>query len=155
MPTVIQRRRGTTAQTAVFTGALAELTVDTDKKTVVVHDGSTAGGFPVATMGVVQTFTKSQRGASTTDNDLSFDMSVTNHFTCTPTAGGTLTFTNIAAGQSGYILLVNNSNYVISAAATTKIVASELGRISNTGTYLIAYYSNGTNVYCTVSGNVA
>ena len=48
MATQIQRRRGTTAQHSTFTGALGELTVDTDKKTVVVHDGSTAGGFPLA-----------------------------------------------------------------------------------------------------------
>lgn len=44
----IQRRRGTTAQHSTFTGLLAELTVDTDKKTVVVHDGVTPGGFPLA-----------------------------------------------------------------------------------------------------------
>jgi hypothetical protein len=48
MPFAFQRRRGTTAQHASFTGLLAELTVDTDKDTVVVHDGSTAGGFPLA-----------------------------------------------------------------------------------------------------------
>lgn len=42
-----QRRRGTTADHAAFTGLAGELTVDTDKKTVVVHDGSTAGGFPL------------------------------------------------------------------------------------------------------------
>jgi hypothetical protein len=47
MPTQLQLRRGTTAQTAIFTGALAEVTVDTDKKTIVVHDGSTQGGFPL------------------------------------------------------------------------------------------------------------
>lgn len=48
MPTRVQTRRGTTAQHSSFTGAVGELTVDTDKKTVVVHDGSTAGGFPLA-----------------------------------------------------------------------------------------------------------
>lgn len=48
MATQIQRRRGTTAQHSTFTGALGELTVDTDKKTVVVHDGITAGGHPLA-----------------------------------------------------------------------------------------------------------
>ena len=47
MPTQLQLRRGTTAQTAIFTGALAEVTVDTDKNTLVVHDGSTQGGFPL------------------------------------------------------------------------------------------------------------
>ncbi len=48
MPTQLQLRRGKTAQTATFTGAVAEITVDTDKKTVVVHDGTTAGGFSLA-----------------------------------------------------------------------------------------------------------
>ena len=43
----LQLRGGSTAQTAAFTGALREVTVDTDKKTVVVHDGSTAGGNPL------------------------------------------------------------------------------------------------------------
>lgn len=43
----IQRRGGTTAQHSTFTGALRELTVDTDKKVVVVHDGATVGGFPL------------------------------------------------------------------------------------------------------------
>ena len=41
-----QRRRGTTANHASFTGLAGEVTVDTDKDVVVVHDGSTAGGFP-------------------------------------------------------------------------------------------------------------
>jgi Major tropism determinant N-terminal domain len=44
----IQRRGGTTAQHAGFTGALREITIDTDKKVVVVHDGATVGGFPLA-----------------------------------------------------------------------------------------------------------
>lgn len=45
----IQLRRGTTAEMNAFTGAVGEVTVDTDKKTVVVHDGTTVGGHPVAT----------------------------------------------------------------------------------------------------------
>jgi hypothetical protein len=48
MPTQIQWRRGTTAQTASFTGATGEVTVDTTKKTLVVHDGVTPGGFPLS-----------------------------------------------------------------------------------------------------------
>ena len=47
MPFAFQRRRGTTAQHASFTGLLGELTVDTDKDTVVVHDGALAGGYPL------------------------------------------------------------------------------------------------------------
>jgi hypothetical protein len=42
----IQFRRGTTAQHATFVGAPGEITVDTDKNVIVVHDGATPGGFP-------------------------------------------------------------------------------------------------------------
>jgi hypothetical protein len=48
MATQVQLRRGNNTQTLAFTGAVAEITVDTDKDTVVVHDGSTAGGIPLA-----------------------------------------------------------------------------------------------------------
>jgi len=48
MATAIQRRRGNTAQHASFTGLAGEITIDTDKNTVVVHDGTTAGGYPLA-----------------------------------------------------------------------------------------------------------
>lgn len=44
----VQQFRGTTAQHATYTGLPGELTVDTDKHVVVVHDGSTAGGVPMA-----------------------------------------------------------------------------------------------------------
>jgi hypothetical protein len=44
----VQIRRGTTAQHVVFTGALAEVTYDTDKKTLITHDGSTVGGVELA-----------------------------------------------------------------------------------------------------------
>jgi hypothetical protein len=46
MPKQVRLRRGTTAQHASFTGAEGEMTYDTDKKTIVVHDGATAGGRP-------------------------------------------------------------------------------------------------------------
>lgn len=45
MPTVVQFRRGTTAQNDNFTGSVGELSIDTDKQIVRVHDGSTAGGY--------------------------------------------------------------------------------------------------------------
>lgn len=48
MSTQMQLRGGTTAETLLFTGAQREVSVDTDKNTVVVHDGVTPGGFTVA-----------------------------------------------------------------------------------------------------------
>jgi hypothetical protein len=48
MTTAVQLRRGTTAEHATFTGLEGETTVDTTKTTLVVHNGSTAGGFAIA-----------------------------------------------------------------------------------------------------------
>jgi len=48
MSTQLQLRRGTTAEHASFTGAVGETTVDTTKDSLVVHDGTTAGGIPIA-----------------------------------------------------------------------------------------------------------
>jgi hypothetical protein len=48
MPTKLQLRRGTTSDHSSFTGAVGEVTVDTTLDTLVVHDGSTAGGFTLA-----------------------------------------------------------------------------------------------------------
>lgn len=44
MSTQVQYRRGTATQNNSFTGALAEITVDTTNWTLRVHDGATAGG---------------------------------------------------------------------------------------------------------------
>ena len=44
----IQLRQGTTTEHNTFKGAVGEVTVDTTKDTLVVHDGVTVGGFPVA-----------------------------------------------------------------------------------------------------------
>ena len=41
---ILQIYRGTTAQNNAFTGAQGELTMDTDRKEIRIHDGSTAGG---------------------------------------------------------------------------------------------------------------
>ena len=97
-------------------------------------------------------FAQAVRATITTDNDLSFDMNAASNFKCTPTAGGALTFTNITSGQTGNIILINGSNYAITAAATTKVSATCLATISATGTYWLSYYSDGTNVYVANTG---
>ena len=48
MTTQIKRRRGTAAEHTSFTGADAELTVNTTNKSVHVHDGTTVGGHELA-----------------------------------------------------------------------------------------------------------
>ena len=51
---IVQIRRGTTAQTASYTGPLAELIVDTDQKLISVQDGVTAGGNYLAPLSFAQ-----------------------------------------------------------------------------------------------------
>ena len=48
MAKLLKLRRGTTSQHSSFTGAEGEVTVDTTKDVVVVHNGSTQGGIPLA-----------------------------------------------------------------------------------------------------------
>ena len=102
-----------------------------------------------------QTYTASQRGTVTTDNDGSFDMSATNNFKCTPTGNFTLTFTNITAGQSGNVWLDNSGGYTVSAHSAVYINADTLAALSTAGVYWLSYYSpDGTNVAVAATGAI-
>lgn len=63
MSTQFKLRRGTTAQHSTFTGASGEVTVDTTKNTMVVHDNTTAGGIPLATEDSVTSLSTSTAAA--------------------------------------------------------------------------------------------
>ena len=84
MAKLLKLRRGTTSQHSSFTGAEGEVTVDTTKDTLVVHDGSTAGGTPLA----------KESALSAINTDLSNDT--------TPQLGGDLDVNtkNIVLGDS-------------------------------------------------------
>jgi len=171
-PTLVTPVLGVATATSVNKVALtapatsATLTI-ADGKTLTASNSLTLAGtdattmtFPatsatVAGLSILETFTASQRGTVTTDNDGSFDMNVTNNFKCTPTATFALTFTNITAGQSGYVLLVNTGGYTVTAAATTKVNTTFLTTVSAAGTYLLSYFTDGTNVYVTTGGAMA
>jgi hypothetical protein len=84
----IQFRRGTTTEHSSFTGLLGEVTVDTTKKTIVVHDGSTAGGSPLAL-----------EGASISSSTGAFSSNVT--------VGGTLGVTGLTT-MSGAAAVTGN-----------------------------------------------
>lgn len=114
--------------------------------------GSTVQAYDIDTakLDVLQNFTVSQRSNITTDNDLSFDLNVTNKFKCTPTALGTLTFTNLAA-QSGSIILDNTGAYAISLGAMVKAKSGLATTLSTAGIYVIGYECDGTTVYLTSS----
>ena len=76
----------------------------------------------------------------TAENDATYDLAVGNNFTTTTAGDVTLTFSNVAAGQSGCIKFVNDSNRSVSADTAVAINASVLTSLSTTGTYFLTYY---------------
>jgi hypothetical protein len=148
---------GNASDTTITRASAGVIAVEGSNVLLASNIGSTVQGYDADTAktDVAQTFTASQRGTITTDNDGSFDLSVTNNFKCTPTGTFTLTFTNMTAGQSGFVLLVNSGGYTVSAASSTKVTTTALATISAAGTYLLSYFTDGTNVYVVNSGALA
>ena len=112
----------------------------------------TSAGFAIGTTTATATVTVSGNAVGTmiTDNDGSFDMTAGNNFKCTPSGNFTLTFTNIIS-QSGNILLVNSGGHTVSAHSNSKVDANLLATVSTAGTYLLSYFSDGTDVFLTNS----
>jgi len=155
MATQVQFRRGTTSQTGSFTGAVGEVTVDSDKDTVVVHDGSQAGGFAVANLKTAQEFTATQNFNATTLSDgstVAWDASA-NQVTSV-TLGGNRTLgaasnqidggvyvISVIQDGTGSRTLAFNSNY--------KFVGGTAPTVSTTANArdVLVFVSNGTNMF--------
>ena len=102
-----------------------------------------------------QSWTGSQRATMVTDNDGSFDMNAGQNFNCTPSGNFALTFTNIANGQSGFIILINSGGHTVTLHSNSKADANLPTTVSTAGTYILNYISNGTNAYLTNSAIIA
>ena len=89
-------------------------------------------------------------GDLTTANDGAFNLQSSNDFKCTPSGNITMTFSNFAV-QSGNVLLVNSGGHTISAHSDTLVTADLLSTVSTAGTYLLSYFSDGTDAYVTNS----
>ena len=101
-----------------------------------------------------QSWTGSQRGTPSVVTDGTLDLNTANNFKYTPAASpDTLEFTNETAGQSGFITVINASGHTIATGSEVK--KSSTWDISTAGTYLVSYYSDGTNVYLSASAALA
>jgi len=148
MPKTLQLRRGTTAEITANTPASGELFVDTDKKTVTVGDGSTAGGTILArndrvshvynTANAVNGYAVSAfatanganglaAGAYNTANTLT--QSIANNQS-TSVIGGFTTNAMIIANLNGY--LTSTANLAISPGATNSPAYIQVRDINST-----------------------
>jgi hypothetical protein len=155
MSFAFQRRRGTTTQHASFTGLLGEVTVDTDKKVTVVHDGSTAGGTPLAKQRAT-TGTTSGTTYTLALADANNIVTTTNASTVTVTvpasvfsAGDNITILQDAAGQ--VVFAAGSGVTIVSTGASTaapKIRAAYAGAT-------VYYKTGGASPTVTIVGDLA
>jgi len=166
----IQHRRGSTTAHSTFTGAAGELTVDTTKNTVVVHDGVTPGGAPLSTAGANTDIT-SLTGLSGnvsftgTGNRITGDFSnatIANRVMFQDSALNQATVIGaIPNGTSPYALLqlYNSSTPANSSYADIRITPNTFSLMSEntgTGSYLpMTFYTGGfERMRIDTSGNV-
>jgi len=155
MATQVQLRRGTTAEHSTFTGAVGEVTIDTDKDALVVHDNSQAGGYPVASLHNAQGYSATQNFNATTLTDgatINWDASA-NQVTSV-TLGGNRTFaapTNMVDGGAYVLIVVQDGTG--SRTITWNSVFKWVGGTAPTLTTAngsrdqFVFVSNGTNMY--------
>jgi hypothetical protein len=122
MATQVQFRRGTTTQNNAFTGAVGEITYDSEAKTLRLHDGTTAGGGAIVT-----TLTGSQ---TLTNKTLSTN-SVWQGTVVGLAYGGTAA--NLTAVAGG-VVYSGGSALAISAAGTSGQVLTSAGTSAPTWT---------------------
>ena len=121
MATAIQWRRGTTSQHSSFTGLAGEITVDTDLNTVIVHDGSTAGGHRIAKYSEVTSAAAGDISSIVAGNGLSGgattgDATLNLDTTSATFTGGVQTF--LAAGTlAGHIIPATDNTYDLGSSS--------------------------------------
>ena len=142
MATQVQFRRGTTTQNNAFTGAIGEITYDTQVKTLRLHDGSTAGGGAVVTINA---------GTQTLTNKTLSTNSVWQGTAVGLAYGGTAA--NLTAVAGG-VLYSGSSALAISAAGTSGQVLTSAGSSAPTWTAQSSL-SVGTATTATTASNIA
>ena len=154
MATQVQLRRGNTAQTNAFTGVVAEVTVDTDKKVVVVHDGSTVGGTPLAKESTLTNAYTHANGAFDKANSAN-TLAQSAYDKANQTAQ--LAFTTVSANGTSLVADANTDTLTITSAVANGIFINansstdsiDIG-LRTTGVTAGSYGNNRTTVTLTI-----
>ena len=116
-------------------------------------DGKSAIGDAV--LSADQSWSGSQRGTpQTITQGTLIDLDTGNNFLWTPAAADELSFANETTGQSGFIKVINPSGYTITLGSEVKAVSTFATDVTTAGTYLVTYFSDGTNVYVSASASL-
>ena len=142
MATQVQFRRGTTTQNNAFTGAIGEITYDTQVKTLRLHDGSTAGGGAVVTINA---------GSQTLTNKTMSTNSVWQGTAVGLAYGGTAASLTAVAGG---VVYSGGSALAISAAGTSGQVLTSAGSSAPSWTSQSSL-TVGTATTATTATNIA
>ena len=111
MATTLQFRRGNTATAAAVTGLVGELYIDTDKKTIRVHDGVTAGGNLLISAADTSTVTNTMLAGSIANNKLS---------------NSAITINSASTSLGGSVTLYAGTTTLQTASATQSLTGIEL-----------------------------
>jgi len=137
--------------TTAITPSEAELNY-VDGVTSAIQTQIDTKGVGDAVLSADQSWSGSQRGTpQTITQGTLIDLDTGNNFLWTPAAADELSFTNETTGQSGFIKVINPSAYVITLGSEVKAVSTFATDITTAGTYLVTYFSDGTNVYVSAS----
>ena len=135
MTTQVQFRRGTTSQHGAFTGAVGEVTVDTDLDTLRVHDGAVAGGVRLAKFTDIATQTIDISDSSSNTITLtpgSTDVTFIGNDITVAAAGNTMTFTlndsvsvdEISSSNSSFVNINDGLNVNGNIQTTSGVVTA-------------------------------
>lgn len=151
MPKQVQLRRGTTAEHATFTGVVGEVTVDTTKDTLVVHDGSLAGGYPLARATGDQLF---QNVVETVYNLSGTAIDASNGNIQYKTISGNTTFTDsLNTGESIILRLASASSYTITWPTITWIKVGGSAAPTLTASDVVVLWKEGSTLYGAYAGS--
>ena len=136
MPTVLQFRRGTTAQNNSFTGSAGELSIDTDLEVIRVHDGSHPGGYPLVGANSTQTLLNKTLSNVVISGTITANGGVGSSGQVLASTGSGVIWTtasSIADGTSNFAVISSNGNIRANVGGNSIITITSGGIINNMG----------------------